>query len=81
MKIIGILECSLVSVNLPVLIILYSQDAVKFAKKDLNIDFLELNWEDVISYVIKEDDLVQCARFIHQARTNGGSVLVHCKQV
>ena len=43
--------------------------------------FLELNWEDIISYVIKEDDLVQCARFVHQARTSGGSVLVHCIQV
>ena len=54
---------------------------MKRAKKELKIEFLELNWEDIISYVIKDDDLVQCARFIHQARTSGGSVLVHCIQV
>ena len=54
---------------------------MKYAKEELKIEFLELNWEDIISYVIKEDDLVQCARFIHQARSSGGSVLVHCIQV
>ena len=54
---------------------------MEHAKKELKLEFLELNWEDSISYVIKEDDLVQCARFIHQARTSGGSVLVHCAQV
>ena len=54
---------------------------MEHAKKELKLTFLELNWEDSISYVIEEDDLVQCARFIHQARTNGGSVLVHCAQV
>ena len=48
---------------------------------ELKVVFLELNWDDSISYVIQEDDLVQCARFIHQARASGGSVLVHCAQV
>ena len=57
------------------------KDAVKYAKKELKIEFLELNWEDIVSYVIKDDDLVQCACFIHRARTSGGSVLVHCIQV
>ena len=54
---------------------------MKYAKKELKIEFLELNWEDIVSYVIKEDDLVRCVRFIHRARTSGGSVLVHCIQV
>lgn len=45
------------------------------------MEYLELNWEDVISYVIKEEELVKCARFIHQARSTGGSVLVHCAHV
>ena len=57
------------------------QGAVEYAKKELKLEFLELNWEDSISYVIQEDDLVQCARFIHRARTSGGSVLVYCAQV
>ena len=59
----------------------FNKDAVKYAKKELKIEFLELNWEDIVSYVIKDDDLVQCARFIHRARTSSGSVLVHCIQV
>ena len=54
---------------------------MEYAKKELKVVFLELKWEDTISYVIQEGDLVQCARFIHQARTSGGSVLVHCAQV
>ena len=54
---------------------------MEYAKKELKLAFLELNWEDTVSYVIQEDALVQCARFIHQARTSGGSVLVHCAQV
>ena len=54
---------------------------VESVKKELNLVYLELNWEDVISYVIKAEELVQCACFIHQARTTGGSVLVHCAHV
>ena len=54
---------------------------MEYAKKELKLVYLELNWEDTTSYVIKEEDLVQCARFIHQARSSGGSVLVHCAQV
>ena len=52
-----------------------------YAKKELKIVFLELNWEDSTSYNIQEDDLVKCVHFIHQARNSGGSVLVHCAQV
>lgn len=51
------------------------------AKTDCNIDFLELNWEDTTTFTIPEADLVRCVRFIHKARTSGGSVLVHCAQV
>lgn len=58
-----------------------SQGVVEYAKKELKLVFLELNWEDSTSYIIKEEDLVQCARFIHQARGVGGTVLVHCAQV
>ena len=54
---------------------------MEYAKKELKLVFLELNWVDIIPYVIKEEDLVQCVRFIHQARSSGGSVLVHCAQV
>ena len=54
---------------------------MEFGKNNLNITFLNLNWEDSESFVIPEDDLVCCTRFIHTARQNGGSVLVHCAQV
>ena len=54
---------------------------MEYAKKELKVTFLELNWEDSTSFVIEEEDLVQCAQFIHQARVSGGSVLVHCAQV
>ena len=57
------------------------QRAVEHAKTELKLVFLELNWEDSSSYVIKVGDLVECARFIHQVRSTGGSVLVHCAQV
>lgn len=43
--------------------------------------FLELNWEDTVSFNIPDEDLIQCVKFIHSARTSGGSVLVHCAQV
>ena len=62
-------------------LILCLQSAVEYAKKELKVVFLELNWEDSTSYNIQEEDLVRCAQFIHQARSNGGSVLVHCAQV
>ena len=51
------------------------------AAKDLGITFLEMNWEDSTSFSIPDADLVRCVEFIHEARGNGGSVLVHCAQV
>lgn len=51
------------------------------AKGDLGIVFLELCWEDTTSFSIPESDLVQCVKFVHEARLRGGSVLVHCAQV
>ena len=54
---------------------------MEYAKKELKLVYLDLNWEDSTSFVIQEEDLVKCARFIHQARRSGGSVLVHCAQV
>lgn len=51
------------------------------AKSQLGIMFLELNWEDTVSFNIPDEDLIQCVKFIHSARTSGGSVLVHCAQV
>lgn len=48
--------------------------------KELGITFLELGWEDTTSFVIPETDLGRCVEFIHEARGNGGSVLVHCAQ-
>ena len=57
------------------------QRLVECAKQELNLVYLELNWEDVLSYNIQEEDLVKCVQFIHQARSNGGSVLVHCAHV
>ena len=57
------------------------QRLVECAKQELSLVYLELNWEDVLSYNIQEEDLVKCVRFIHKARSNGGSVLVHCAHV
>lgn len=57
------------------------QEAVKNAKNDLQIKFLDLNWEDTITFSIPDSDLVECVKFIHEARKQGGSVLVHCAQV
>lgn len=51
------------------------------AKSDANVVFLELNWEDTTTFSIPESDLVKCVSFIHEARSSGGSVLVHCAQV
>lgn len=51
------------------------------AKDELGIVFLEFDWEDSTSYSIPEEDLVRCVQFIHEARRNGGSVLVYCAQV
>lgn len=60
---------------------LSQQEAVERAKSQLGIMFLELNWEDTVSFNIPNEDLIQCVKFIHSARTSGGSVLVHCAQV
>ena len=64
-----------------IIITVTPQRLVECAKQELNLVYLELNWEDVLSYNIREDDLVKCVRFIHQARNSGGSVLVHCAHV
>lgn len=60
---------------------LSQQEAVERAKSQLGIMFLELNWEDTVSFNIPDEDLIQCVKLIHSARTSGGSVLVHCAQV
>ena len=51
------------------------------ARSQLGIVFLELNWEDTVSFDIPDEDLIKCVKFIHTARTSGGSALVHCAQV
>lgn len=53
---------------------------VEAAKSELGITFLELGWEDAVSFTIPQEDLIKCVKFIHEARENGGSVLVHCAQ-
>ena len=51
------------------------------ARVNLGVTFLELNWEDTTTFSIPESDLVECVEFVHRARLNGGSVLIHCAQV
>ena len=57
------------------------QSAVQKAKNELGIQFLELNWEDTESFDITNEDIRTCCLFIHKARQDGHSVLVHCAQV
>lgn len=45
------------------------------------MQFLDLNWEDSVSFAIPDCDLATAVSFIHKARTEGSSVLVHCAQV
>ena len=51
------------------------------AKRELGVTFLNLDWVDSTSFEISDESLCECCRFIHSARTGGGSVLVHCAQV
>ena len=65
-----------------ILICIYHfQEGVKKAKDDLHVQFLNLNWEDSVSFAIPDCDLATAVNFIHKARTEGSSVLVHCAQV
>ena len=51
------------------------------ARRELGVTFLNLDWVDSTSFEISDESLCECCRFIHSARTGGGSVLVHCAQV
>ena len=57
-----------------------SQTAVDKARDELGIAFLELDWVDATSFHISDESLSTSCRFIHQARSSGASVLVHCAQ-
>ena len=54
---------------------------MRTAKESMGVVFLELNWEDTTEFVIPEEDLVRCVKFVHEARKEDSSVLVHCAQV
>ena len=58
-----------------------TQRAVHHTSKEVKVVYLDLYWVDEVFFTFPDEDLIQCAHFIHQARTGGGSVLVNCAKV
>lgn len=58
-----------------------TQTAVEKARSELRVTFQNLDWIDSTSFDISDASLSACCVFIHQARSSGASVLVHCAQV
>ena len=54
---------------------------MKRAEREMGVTFLNLDWVDSTSFEISDESFSDCCRFIHRARSDGGSVLVHCAQV